>query len=348
MFQRSRATEAAYEARIDELFSAPQAKSTLRELKVLDRGDVLDLLGFGDLPVYAHESHAIDDGQYNHPLTREQWKKVPQWLDNPALVLERKSDGHLTIIAPEKTADGRAIIIGLAPRAPEIKLSGVAERHLVLTAYAKNRGVMPVDRDLESGHLKPLYIDKRKTPEFYRWSGVNLTSDIAKLRGLNKSLKTGADLVKYRAARPNTRRSRGAQAVESISAAHLEFVEEAARGLLKGFPFLRREVVQTEADLPTHLQTRIKQAEATGQVSAAYDNGTIYYVANMLGSMEAVEIATLHELDGHFGFEQLFGDDARVVGNALLRLGGKIAIQKIAEAHGVETWHRTSKQRKSR
>jgi soluble lytic murein transglycosylase-like protein len=201
-FSRSPATRQAYERRIDELFANPQSidRKSLREIKMLDRGDVLDLVGHGNLPVYVHEAHAVDDGRYNHPLSAEQWKKIPEWLENPALVLERASDGHLTIIAPEKSADGKTIVIGLEPKAAENARSGLQERHLVLTAYPKDRGVLPINRDIESGHYKPLFVDQKKGPDFYRGSGLNYSSDAGKLRAWNKSLKIDRDLVKYRKA----------------------------------------------------------------------------------------------------------------------------------------------------
>ncbi|EIC30753.1 hypothetical protein Metal_3073 [Methylomicrobium album BG8] len=200
MASRSQTTREAYEKRIDELFADPQNinRNSLREIKILDRGDVLDLIGFGDLPVYVHEAHAVDDGHYNHSLTAEQWKKIPEWLENPNLVLERQSDGHLTIIAPEKSADGKAIIVALEPQAESKGRTEAKNRHLVLTAYAKDRGVMPVDKYIESGHHKPLYVNQKISPKFYLGSGVQFASEPSKIRAWNKSLKTDRDLVKYR------------------------------------------------------------------------------------------------------------------------------------------------------
>lgn len=198
-------TKESYENRIDELFKTPEDidRSKLGELKVLDIGDVLDVVGFGGLPVYVHEAHAIDDGRYNHPLTKAQWKKMPQWLDNPALVLERTKDGNITIIAPEKTKDGKAIVIGLKPEVSKDRF-GNQDRHLVLTAFPKDRGVMNIDSQIESGDIKPLYADTKIAPAFYRGSGLNYATQSNKLRSYNRSLKTDKDLVKYRASLSNS------------------------------------------------------------------------------------------------------------------------------------------------
>jgi hypothetical protein len=256
-FSRSPATRQAYERRIDELFANPQSidRKSLREIKMLDRGDVLDLVGHGNLPVYVHEAHAVDDGRYNHPLSAEQWKKIPEWLENPALVLERASDGHLTIIAPEKSADGKAIVIGLEPKAAENARSGLQERHLVLTAYPKDRGVLPINRDIESGHYKPLFVDQKKGPDFYRGSGLNYSSDAGKLRAWNKSLKIDRDLVKYRKAQETGGLpSKTDQPVSGSTVADVKsWLPKRVKRLLDTG---KLKVVQSVNDLPAYLQER--------------------------------------------------------------------------------------------
>ena len=153
------------------------------------------------MPVVLNENHAFGDGQYNHPLTAEQWKKLPEWLDNPAFVGERLSDGRLTFIAPE-TVDGNAVIIGLAPSASKAGgYTGTDRRHLVLTVYPKDRGTMPLGRRVESGDIRPLYVDQRKGPSFFDGSGVQFPGSVAELRASNRMLRTGRDLVKYRRAK---------------------------------------------------------------------------------------------------------------------------------------------------
>jgi hypothetical protein len=187
-------TRAAYEQRIGELFAG--AEPNRSGVKVLDRSDVLDLLGYGDMPVVINEKHAIDDGRYNHPLTREQWLQVPDWLENPVAVFKR-DDGHLTVIAPDLVG-GSPVVIGLQPRAMPAGGRSTEVRHLILTAYVKDRGPLPVANMIRDGGL--LFVDTRKSPGFNRGSGLQLPSSGDHLRGLGYKVHTGADLFKYRSA----------------------------------------------------------------------------------------------------------------------------------------------------
>lgn len=196
VFSRDDATKAAYDKRIDELFKG--AKPNREGVRVLDEGDVLTITGYGKMPVDLVERHAIVEGGEKHPLKREQWKQIPEWLDNPAVVFKRVSDGHLTIIGPEKV-NGHAVVMGLEPKV--VPGRGAAERHLLLTAYEKDSGTVPTHSRMETGDLEPLYVDQRKGPSFYKDAGVQFPGGAVELRAFNASLKTGRDLVKYRAER---------------------------------------------------------------------------------------------------------------------------------------------------
>jgi len=77
LFSVSPSTQQEYENRIDELFEGGKAKFAELGTKVLDRSGVLDLLGYGNQPVYLEESKVIK-GMTNHPnITAEHWKNVP-------------------------------------------------------------------------------------------------------------------------------------------------------------------------------------------------------------------------------------------------------------------------------
>lgn len=190
-------TRQAYEGRIDALFDG--ASANRQGVRMLDEGDVLTITGYGDMPVVLNEKHAVVDGGYNHPLTREQWKQMPDWIDNPAAAFERVKDGHITMIGPEKV-NGHAVVIGLEPQAASGGRYGDV-RHLVLTAFEKDGGTLPLRTMVERGDMKPLYIDQKKASSFYADSGVQFPGSGAELRGSNKTLKTERDLVKYRAER---------------------------------------------------------------------------------------------------------------------------------------------------
>jgi hypothetical protein len=205
---------------------------------MLDRGDVLDLTGYGDLPVVVNESHAIDAGRYNHALSRDAWKKMPEWIDNPAAVFERTRDGHLTMIGPEKV-NRHAVVIGLEPQVGPGHGHG-GSRHLVLTAFEKDRGTMRLDRMIEDGDLIPLYVDQRKGPSFFGGSGVSFPGNVAELRASNGSLKTGRDLVKYRAERSEPKFSR-ADAIDSGDFRRQAVADETAHELPPRAPGESRE-----------------------------------------------------------------------------------------------------------
>ena len=130
---RSVATRTAYEARIDELFAGEPAAAG-DGVTVLDRSDILDMLGFGDTPVRLAEGKVIA-GQTNHPkITAEYWKKIPEWLENPALVFDSDTENRsLVFIAPE-LVDGNSVRIILVPSSKELEAS------VVINAYDANVG----------------------------------------------------------------------------------------------------------------------------------------------------------------------------------------------------------------
>ncbi|PJK07991.1 hypothetical protein CO610_07450 [Lysobacteraceae bacterium NML95-0200] len=204
-FSRKTQTKAAYEARIDALFAG--AKPQQPGVKMLDEADALTITGYGNLPVTLAEKHAVVDGSKVHPLTAEQWKQVPDWIDNPAAMFERQRDGHITLIGPEKIG-GKAVVIALEPQMKPVGGRGPSVNHLMLTAYAKDTGTMPLRAMVERGDMKPLYIDQKKASSFYAGSGVQFPGSGVELRGFNKSLKTERDLVKYRAERDEAMFSR--------------------------------------------------------------------------------------------------------------------------------------------
>lgn len=80
---------------------------------MLDNSDLLGMLGLGKLPVILAEGKVNAE---KHPnTTREVWKKVPGWLDNPALVFDSATEaGRLVFIAPEKVA-GEPVRMVLEP-----------------------------------------------------------------------------------------------------------------------------------------------------------------------------------------------------------------------------------------
>lgn len=78
-------TRDTYNARIDALFNGD--KAALKGVRILDRSDVSGMMGLGEGLMNIAEGKVIE-GRYNHKLTAADWKKVPGWLENPALVFQ--------------------------------------------------------------------------------------------------------------------------------------------------------------------------------------------------------------------------------------------------------------------
>ena len=161
---RSVATRTAYEARIDELFAGEPA-ATGDGVTVLDRSDILDMLGFGDTPVRLVESKVIA-GQTNHPnITAEVWKKVPEWIENPAMVFDSDTErGRLTVIAPE-LVEGQPVRIILAPSRDGLEAS------VLINAYGASKE-MPLKRWTDDRLLR--YADTKRAAQINEAFGRRL------------------------------------------------------------------------------------------------------------------------------------------------------------------------------
>jgi len=194
-FRRTDATKDVFESRIDALFRGDQAAMGTR---VLDRSDVLGLLGFPDVPLMLNERHLLD-GLTNHPeMTAQVWKKVPQWLENPAMVYsDPRESGRLVFIAPESLA-GYPIMLVIEPN-PTPGARGRADPfQLLVTAYAKTGGGLPAPGYLaSSGNL--LYADTKNAPEAWRRAGVQFPGQATLQQGRRKIL-TEKQLGGYRRA----------------------------------------------------------------------------------------------------------------------------------------------------
>lgn len=295
-------TQSAYAARIDALFAGAEPSNTAGA-RVLDRSDVLAMLGYGDREVVLAEKHAVSDGRFNHPqFSADDWKKVPQWLENPVAVFER-DDGHLTVIAPE-TKNGRPIIIGLNPDVElgSAKSSPRPRFHVLLSAYNKDKGRLPLERMIRDGQLR--YLDQRKTPDFNRDAGHQLPSQAADLRGLGRKVYTGADLFKYRSSRPDGARLRlEAPRQKGIALISAKGIAKKLRDSLG----LRVEAVADESQLPEAVRQQIERDGVRGRVAGVYHEGTAYLIAsNLHDSHHALRVA-LHEAVGHAGVKAVLG-----------------------------------------
>jgi len=157
---RSASTQASYESRIDALFGGGKAATGTR---VLDRSDVMGLLGHPDVPLMLNERHLLD-GLTNHPeMTASVWKKVPSWLENPSAVYtDPKHPGRYTVIAPERIA-GYPVVLAVEPNPTAAERGKQDPFQLLVTAFANTTGDLPAIGYLAaSGRL--LYVDTKTAP----------------------------------------------------------------------------------------------------------------------------------------------------------------------------------------
>lgn len=187
-FARSDDTQGAYESRIDELFAGE--KPSPHGVRVLDRSDVLNLLGYGDLPIHVAEGK-VSAGQYNHGLTAEHWKKIPEWLENPVAVFDSDTvAGRLVFVAPDAVRGAPVVMIV----EPETTM-GRVNVHLLVNAYEKT-GRLPVQRWVEDGLLR--YLDEKQSPVVSTTTGLRLPRVVHQQRGSKRRVLTQRDLVKAR------------------------------------------------------------------------------------------------------------------------------------------------------
>ncbi|UOO81255.1 hypothetical protein LVJ83_09815 [Uruburuella testudinis] len=200
-YSRSEDTQAKYERRIDDLFAG---KTFRDQVRVLDRSDLLDMLGYGDKPVVLVNSKVNADKHKN--MDAAAWKKVPEWLDNPSMVFDSVTEqGRLVFVAPETVA-GNVVRIILEPKADTL------EAHVLVNAYDMEADT--TTKPYSSGKYNPLttfanwrddgklqYIDKEKTRLLASRSGLLLPGRLLQPTGMKKIL-TEKNLQGYRKSNP--------------------------------------------------------------------------------------------------------------------------------------------------
>jgi len=184
---RSYNTKTEYENRIDELFK-PGAKANVKGVRVLDRSDVLGMMGFGKNPVTLVENKVIKNITA-HGLTASDMKKVPQWIVDTAFDFDSDTEpGRAVFIAKELVRNSPvAIIIDLA--------NSKADAHLLINAYDRSQSHTPFNRWVRDGLLR--YYDKNKSASLDR-SGLSSTGLSQAKRSDGSKIYRDSDLVKYK------------------------------------------------------------------------------------------------------------------------------------------------------
>lgn len=342
MFSRATSTRAAYERRIDALFSGDSPRRL--GARVLGKSDVLDMLGYGTKAVHVAEGKVVA-GQYNHGLTAEHWKKIPEWLDNPAAVFDSDTvPGRLVFIAPE-TVNGSPVRMVVEPNARD----GDAVVHLLVNAYDAT-GRTPFARWVDDGLLR--YFSKAKSLGLRGTSGLQLPRVTTHLnQGSKSKIYTDADLVKYRKSElpgvgSGTIFSRGhsesARDAGPVSQVELDAViNRVAAGWKRPQGDGGRLIaVDTVADLPVAI---LRAADAQNvpqeEIKGVFHNGHIYLVRENHADARAAEETIFHEAYGHYGARLFFGPDGAAVQKALVglwdRIGALDGVRKMADKFGV-------------
>lgn len=304
-FSRSEQTKSAFENRIDALFGG--AKANLKGVRVLDKSDLLDMLGYGGMPVELNESKVVLNRK-NHPeMTAQQWKKVPEWLDNPVAVLKSKTHDKRLVFVPDELIDGAPVYLVVEPNSRGLDI------HVLVNGYAKDgnpqQTFRDIWRDLANGNTE--FVDSKKARELLGRSGLQLPR-LPSLNTSRKKILTEKNLQGYR---KSEKTDTGQQHAESIK----KRLAESIGGLAE-----QVDVAAVSETAPDKAQMLLSE-----RVEGWFDGrtGKITLVAENLTPERAVWVAW-HEL-GHRGFA---ADGFAKYRAELERADGNSLIRRIADA----------------
>ncbi|HEZ0640703.1 TPA: PLxRFG domain-containing protein [Neisseria meningitidis] len=304
-FSRSEQTKSAFENRIDALFGG--AKANLKGVRVLDKSDLLDILGYGGMPVELNESKVVLNRK-NHPeMTAQQWKKVPKWLDNPVAVLKSKTHDKRLVFVPDELIDGAPVYLVVEPNSRGLDI------HVLVNGYAKDgnpqQTFRDIWRDLANGNTE--FVDSKKARELLGRSGLQLPR-LPSLNTSRKKILTEKNLQGYR---KSEKTDTGQQHAESIKKRLAESIGRLAEQV---------DVAAVSETAPDKAQMLLSE-----RVEGWFDGrtGKITLVAENLTPERAVWVAW-HEL-GHRGFA---ADGFAKYRAELERADGNSLIRRIADA----------------
>lgn len=315
-YSRSARTKADYEARIDALFSGGKAATGTR---VLDRSDVMGMLGHPDMPLILDESHLVSEGLDAHPeMTAAQWKKVPEWIENPALAY--KSRGRIVLAAPERVA-GHPVLMVIDPEGHATGGRGQANVQLLVTAYAKTRGGVPFGEIEREKSL--IYWNTQNAPAMRGSGGVQFSTRAYTELGRGRIL-TEKNLAGYRRENnPAYSQSMFPELANQLLDLHpkpatKESVHAALSELVNGVGRLPnglgRVVVATAAEIKSTWEPLVGRAdiEASGEIGKAqgfYDpkTKTVFLIADHIRQGDELGVVA-HELMHKHG-QAVLGED---------------------------------------
>lgn len=195
-------TKQAYERRIDALFTG--AEPAAEGVRILDRSDIIGLVAGKERPLVLDE-RKLKLGQTNHPnITAAMWKKIPEWLDNPAAVFLSDTQGvkpeantRLVVVAPE-SYKGMPVLV-IVETDPKKKDGGSMPVDLLVTAYDAGGKVPDIFRWRDDGLLR--YADKEKLLAVLKDSPMRRLPDTSYFQnkpGAREKILTEKNLAGYR------------------------------------------------------------------------------------------------------------------------------------------------------
>ena len=308
---RGEETKSAYESRIDALYKTDKP---IGAIKVLDRGDMLDLLGYRSEPIYLNEKKVIE-GKNNHGLSEDDWKKIPEWLDNPVYVFDSYTvQGRLVAVAPE-LVDGKPVYIILDPN---YKLGRLSVQ-LLVNAYDDNKPNLPFTKWLNDGLLR--YENNELARSLRTTKGLQLPNVVHAKNKLGFKILHKPDLVKYHQ-QNNIVLSNNSVISQGIPTNNLQKMVDRIAGEYKGLP--KVNVLSNISQAPERLQAEVASQGASKTVEGAMHGGEIYLFADNLSGIDRAEFVLAEHEATHIGLRGLLGADLNREMNKIYRDNAKV------------------------
>ena len=301
MLSRSQATQQAYEARIDALFAGGGANRV--GVRVLDRSDVLSLLGFEGLPLVLRESKVIK-GLSKHPaMTADLWKKVPEWIENPAAVFDSHTvQGALVFVAPE-LVNGAVVLVTVEP---DSTVSASLVAHEVTNAYDKDAGPPPFGLWLRDGLAR--YVNQKEFPTVAARAGLQLPREATANKPGTRKILTEKNLSGHRKEH-GIAMSRAEFSGQGMTKEALDALVNRIKAKMPNMPTVH--VLADPSEAPPALREYIIRQDAWDDVEGAMHKGELYmFASGLFDELRAEHVLAEHEA-AHFGLRAVLGSSLK-------------------------------------
>lgn len=161
---------------------------------------VLRMLGFDDLPLRMPASVlfklAEGKGGQRPPLTERQIMRLPELIDDPAMVLDSATEpGSLVVVTTLRDAAKAPVVVTIKPNGAD----GNAEVNVLTSAYGKDKGGW-IDGQVAASRLRYADAGKSKGLGIPEVSGIalNLDTELGSQDPMGRNVLSDADLSKFR------------------------------------------------------------------------------------------------------------------------------------------------------